>query len=136
MPEQRRARRLVVNQPAVLEVVGQPPMELPPEVAEVYSRVESDPRAIGRRAPGVVRDLSTNGAFLVTEPLPLLSRIALEFELEAQRVEALAWVLWRRARDAEVMTPQGQVVLPRGVGVLFESIPLEVRIAIAKAVDR
>lgn len=137
MNEHRRARRILLNQPAVIEVVGQPQMELPPQVARVYTRVECDRSAIGRRFPGIVRDLSTNGAFIATEPVPLLSRLALQFEFEGHRVDALAWVLWRRDSDCEVTATSGeQVILPRGIGVLFESIPLDARIAIARFVDR
>lgn len=137
MHEHRRARRILLNQPAVIEVVGQPAMELPPEVARVYARVEADRTQVGRRVPGIVRDLSTNGAFLATEPLPLLARLALQFEFDGQRVEALAWVLWRRDADTQVTAADGATVqLPRGVGVLFESIPLDVRIAVARSVER
>jgi hypothetical protein len=137
MHEHRRARRVLLNQPTVIEVVGQPGVELPPQVAQVYSRVESDVSALGRRFPGIVRDLSTNGAFIATEPVPLLSRLALQFEFEGMRVDALAWVLWRRDADCEVTTPDGEnALLPRGIGVLFESIPLDARIAIARVVDR
>jgi hypothetical protein len=134
--EHRRARRILLNQPAVLEVVGQPAIELPDTVARIYSRVESDKSAMGRRFPGILRDLSTNGAFIATEPLPLLSRMALSFDFEGARVDALAWVLWRRDSDCEVPGPSGPVVLPRGIGVLFESLPLDVRVAIARAVER
>jgi hypothetical protein len=133
--EQRRARRILLNQPTVLEVVGQPAMELPPQVAKVYTRVESDKSAVGRRFPGIVRDLSTNGAFIATDPVPLLSRIAIQFEFDGTRIDALAWVMWRREADTEVQAADGTVItLPRGIGVLFESIPLDVRVAIARAV--
>jgi len=135
--EQRRARRILLNQPTVLEVVGQPAMELPAQVAKVYSRVESDKSAIGRRFPGILRDLSTNGAFIATEPVPLLSRVALQFEFEGARVDALAWVMWRRDADCEAAAADGSpIILPRGIGVLFESVPLDVRVAIAKATAR
>lgn len=134
--EHRRARRILLNAPTVVEVVGQPAIEMPAPVAKVYHRVESDVTALGRRFPGIVRDLSTNGAFVATEPAPLLSRLAMQFEFDGQRVDCLAWVLWRRDADAELPGPDGAVVLPRGIGVLFESIPLDVRIAIARAVER
>ena len=120
----------------MIEVVGQPAMELPPSVAKVYTRVEADKSALGRRFPGILRDLSTNGCFVATEPVPLMSRLALQFEFEGTRVDGLAWVLWRREADSEVPGNDGPIVLPRGIGLLFESIPLDVRIAIARAVDR
>src|SRR5690349_22275025 len=100
-------------------------MELPAAVAKVYTRVESDKTALGRRFPGIVRDLSTNGAFIATEPVPLLSRLAIGFDFEGTRVDALAWVMWRRDGDCEVATSNGPVVLPRGIGVMFESVPLD-----------
>lgn len=136
MTEHRRARRILLNTPAVVEVVGQPAVELPPEIARVYTRVEADRSALGRRFPGIVRDLSTNGAFIATEPVPLLSRLAIQFDYDDAKVEALGWVLWRRDADATVEGPNGPLLLPRGIGVLFESIPLETRIAVARAVDR
>lgn len=137
MADHRRARRLLLNQPTVIEVVGQPAMELPPQVAQVYQRVESDRSAVGRRFPGIVRDLSTNGCFVATEPVPLLSRLALQFEFDGRQVDAIGWVLWRRDADCEVTSATGeQVMLPRGIGVLFESLALEARVAIARAVDR
>ena len=136
MADHRRARRILLNQPTVIEVVGQPSMELPPSVARVYTRVESDRSALGRRFPGIVRDLSTNGAFVATEPVPLMSRLAMQFDFEGARVDAIAWVLWRRDADCEVEGAIGPVNLPRGIGVLFESIPLDVRVAIARAVDK
>ena len=40
---------------------------------------------IGKRFPAVVRDLSTNGAFISGAPLPLLSRVALKFEVTRHR---------------------------------------------------
>jgi hypothetical protein len=135
MSEHRRARRILLNQPVVVEVVGQPAMDLPPEVARVYSRVEADRSAVGRRFPGVVRDLSTNGAFIATEPVPLMARLAMQFDFEGTRVDALAWVLWRRDADARVSREGAEpLLLHRGIGVLFESIPLETRIAIARRV--
>ena len=105
-------------------------------VDAVYQRVESDISALGRRFPGILRDLSTNGAFVATEPVPLMSRLAMQFEFEGIRVDGLAWVLWRRDADAELPGPNGPIVLPRGIGVLFESIPLDIRIAIARAVEQ
>lgn len=134
--EHRRARRILLNSPTVVEVVGQPAIELPPQVAKVYQRVESDVTSLGRRFPGIVRDLSTNGAFIAAEPVPLMSRIAMQFDFEGQRVDSLCWVLWRRDADAEIASSVGTVMLPRGIGVLFESIPLDVRIAIARAVEK
>ena len=147
MSELRRAARLVVNAPAIVESIGQGPMHLHPNLAAVFRRVEADPTTVGQRFPAVVRDLSTNGAFISATPLPLLSRVAVKFELKTiGSVDAVGWVLWQRAEDCELpaTTPTsagqagqaGTITLPRGFGVLFESIPLEIRAAIAALVSR
>lgn len=135
MSEQRRAARLVVNAPVVIESIGQVPVTLHPNLAQVFRRVEADATTVGRRFPAVVRDLSTNGAFISGAPLPLLTRVALKFEVRGVgAVDAIGWVLWQRAADCELPGPNGTTHLPKGFGVLFESIPLEVRSAIAALV--
>ena len=137
MSELRRAQRLVINAPAIVESIGQGPMHLHPNLAAVFRRVQADATTIGKRFPAVVRDLSTNGAFISAEPLPLLSRVAVKFELKGVgNVDAVGWVLWQRSEDCQLPTAAGSVTLPRGFGVLFESIPLEIRSAIAALVAR
>jgi len=137
MSELRRAARLVVNAPAIVESIGQGPMHLHPNLAAVFRRVQADATTVGQRFPAVVRDLSTNGAFISAPPLPLLSRVAVKFDLKSVgAVDAVGWVLWQRAEDCELPAPTGTVMLPKGFGVLFESIPLEIRAAIAALVAR
>ena len=137
MSELRRAARLVVNAPAIVESIGQGQIQLHPNLAAVFRRVEADTTTLGKRFPAVVRDLSTNGAFISGAPLPLLSRVAVKFELKAiGSVDAVGWVLWQRADDCELPADSGTVTLPKGFGVLFESIPLEIRSAIAALVAR
>lgn len=137
MSELRRAARLVVNAPAIVESIGQGPMQLHPNLAAVFRRVEADASTLGKKFPAVVRDLSTNGAFISGALLPLLARVAVRFELRAiGTVDAVGWVLWQRTADCELPGPTGTITLPRGFGVLFESIPLEVRSAIATLVVR
>jgi hypothetical protein len=137
MSELRRAARLVVNAPAIVESIGQGPMHLHPNLAAVFRRVQADPTTVGKRFPAVVRDLSTNGAFISAAPLPLLSRVAVKFELKTiGSVDAVGWVLWQRAEDCELPAQAGTITLPKGFGVLFESIPLEIRSAIAALVSR
>jgi len=137
MSELRRAARLVVNAPALVESIGQGPMHLHPNLAAVFRRVQADATTVGDRFPAVVRDLSTNGAFISAPPLPLLSRVAIKFDLKGVgAVDAIGWVLWQRAEDCELPAPTGTIALPKGFGVLFESIPLEIRSAIAALVAR
>ncbi|MEZ4367248.1 MAG: hypothetical protein R2939_13330 [Kofleriaceae bacterium] len=133
MSESRSARRFVVNAPAVVESIGQPPVNLHANLASVYQRVAAAGDDAGRRFPAVVRDLSTNGAFISGEALPLLARVAIHFEVRGVGpIDAIGWVLWRRHADCEVPGPGGEMVtLPRGFGILFEAIPLDTRIAIA-----
>ena len=135
MSEQRRAARLVVHAPAVVESIGQVPVAVHPNLAAVFNRVEADTSTLGQRFPAVIRDLSTNGAFIAGPLLPLLARVALKFELrDFGPVDAIGWVLWQRTEDCELPTAKGDVTLPMGFGVLFESIPLEVRARIAALV--
>ncbi len=132
--EHRRARRVAVNLPCVIESVGQPTVALHPAVEAVYRRVAPDTTSIGRIQPGFIRDLSTNGAFIGCEPLPLLARVRVGFELPAYgSVDAVGWVLWSRETDCEIPDALGDPVpLPRGIGVLFEAMPLEARQVVAK----
>ncbi len=133
--DHRRAPRLVVNAPAVVESIGQPSMELHPNLAAVFRRVDADKTSIGKRFPAVVRDLSTNGAFISCPPLPLLARVALKLEIKGiGSIDAVGWVLWQRTEDCEV--PGATGALPKGFGVLFEAIPLDTRSAIAALVAR
>ena len=136
--DNRRARRIVVNAPAVVESIGQPSVDLHPNLAAVYSRITADAASVGKRFPGVVRDLSTNGAFIAGEALPLLSRVAVRFDIDGTgAVDAIGWVLWRRDRDCEVPGASGEALpLPRGIGILFEAIPLDARNAIARLVGK
>jgi len=137
MSELRRAARLVINAPAIVESIGQGQMQLHPNLAAVFRRVDADTSTIGQRFPAVVRDLSTNGAFISGAPLPLLARVAVKFEIKTiGTVDAVGWVLWQRASECELPTPSGPITLPKGFGVLFESIPLEIRSAIAALVAR
>lgn len=138
MSENRRAQRLVVNSPAIVESIGQVPMTLHPNLAAVFRRVEADSSTIGKRFPAVVRDLSTNGAFISGAPLPLLSRVAVKFEVKGLgTIDAVGWVLWQRTADCELPNQDGEnSVLPKGFGVLFESVPLETRAGIAALVGK
>lgn len=134
--ENRNASRIALNTPMVVESIGQTAIKLHPKLAEVYSRVEPS-AAAGEKFPATLRDLSTNGAFVAGEPLPLLSRIAVSFELEGfGRVEAIGWTLWRRAEACTVPHNEDEVTLPAGFGILFEAIPLNARLAIHRLVQR
>jgi hypothetical protein len=134
--EARRAPRLIVNAPAVVESIGQGPMQLHPNLARVFRRVDADRSALGAKFPAVVKDLSTNGAFISGKPLPLLSRVAIKFDLKGVgMIDAIGWVLWQRMDDCEVPGANGTAALPKGFGVLFEAIPMETRSAIANLVS-
>jgi hypothetical protein len=137
MSDIRRAPRLVVNAPAVVESIGQGSMQLHPNLAKVFRRIEADRSSIGTKFPAVVRDLSTNGAYISGPPLPLLSRVALKFEVKGiGSIDAIGWVLWQRMDDCELPGQATTTALPKGFGVLFEAIPMETRSAIAALVAR
>src|SRR3954451_25484934 len=135
--ESRRAPRLVINAPAVVESIGQGPMRLHPNLARVFRRVDADRTSIGTKFPAVVRDLSTNGAFISGAPLPLLSRVAMKFDVKGVgTIDAIGWVLWQRMDDCDVPSGKSTATLPKGFGVLFEAIPMETRAAIAALVSK
>ncbi|WP_428261863.1 hypothetical protein [Haliangium sp.] len=134
--EKRRARRVLLNVPTVVQPLAPADVSMHPNLERVYERVMPNERAIGQKFPAVVRDISINGAFIVGEALPLLTRVAFSFQLKGYgQVDALGWSLWRREEDCEVPGPNDTIlILPMGFGVLFEAIPLDARIAIHKYV--
>src|ERR1700743_1298079 len=102
----RRAPRLVVNAPCVIESIGQAAMKLHPNLARVFRRVDCDTSSVGTKFPAMIRDLSTNGAFVSGAPLPLLSRVAIKFDLRGVgTVDAIGWVMWQRLEDCELPGP-------------------------------
>ncbi len=134
--DKRNASRIALNAPILIESIGQPEIKLHPALASVYSRV--NPEAKGDKFPARLRDLSTNGAFVSGDAIPLLSRVAFSFELEEfGRVEGIGWTMWRRADDCEVPREGHEAAkLPKGFGILFEAIPLDARLAIHRMVQR
>jgi hypothetical protein len=136
--EKRRALRIAVHIPTLIEPVGQPRVKLHDNLARVYHRVDASHDRLGVKFPGVIRDLSTNGAFITGEPLPLLSRVAFTFPLDGYgQVDVIAWTLWRRDADCELPRPDGTMLrLAKGFGVLFEAIPLDARLTIHGLVSR
>ncbi|HUJ61211.1 MAG TPA: PilZ domain-containing protein, partial [Kofleriaceae bacterium] len=100
-------------------------------------RVDADKSSIGTKFPAVVRDLSTNGAFISGAPLPLLARVAIKFEVKGiGPIDAIGWVLWQRMDDCELPSAPTATMLPKGFGVLFEAIPMDTRAAIAALVGQ
>lgn len=135
--DKRRAKRIIVDIPIVIEPIGQPALQLVPGLAAIYERVQASDQRVGDRLIGSIRDLSTNGAFISAEPLPLLSRVAVRFALEGQNIDAIGWILWRRTEDCSISRDTGGPIhLPRGFGVLFEAIPFDARLAIQKMVTQ
>src|SRR5690242_4307740 len=115
--EQRRAPRVGVNIPVLVEKIGQREVKLHANLDKVYDRVRPDADDLGLKFPAAIRDLSTNGCFIAGQALPLLSRVAFTFPLSGfGQVEALGWVLWRRSGDCEVPREDGSktVLLQQG----------------------
>jgi hypothetical protein len=102
----------------VVEVVGQPRLQLcpAPGASGIEERVEIPTEMVGERFVAVLSNLTSTGAAIESPTmLPLLSRIALTFEMNGVRIEALGIVMWRRATES-------QPGLKRGFGVLFEAV--------------
>ncbi len=126
---ERREARLVVDWPVAVEKIVARPLILPLSLQGAYERIEAEPNDIGKRLKARLHDVSPNGGFLIGEPLPLLSRVAMVIDVPHwQPVEAIGWVLWRRLRPAKIHGTDGPLVeLPAGFGVLFEWISMEAR---------
>ncbi len=132
LDENRRAVRIQLNVPTVTVPIPQTDVNLHENLRKVYQRVEANTKDVGSRFPGVVRDLSTNGAYISGHALPLLTRIHFTFALDSVgQIDVVAWTMWRRIADCEIPRADGSVTqLPMGFGVLFEAISLDARIAI------
>lgn len=135
---QRREARIGVRWEVAVEVLGEREQKLPPGLADVYERVRAVDSEVGKRMQLDIRDVSMNGAFVEGEPLPLLSRVAMVFEVpEFRKVEAVGWVMWRRTAACTLTTDDGRTVeLGAGFGVLFEWLSLEARLEIARRIAR
>ena len=133
--EFRNAPRAQVTIPTLVEKIGQQPVSPDLGLAPFYERIAAEPTGIGLKVPGIIQDLSVNGAFIAAQPFPLLSRLAFTFPLAAfGQVDAIGWVFWRRSADATVEIGGRPTTLPAGVGVLFEAVSIEARHAIARLV--
>jgi hypothetical protein len=134
----RREARIQVAWPVTVDKIADRAQRMPAELERVYERVAADPTNIGRMYHARVHDVSMNGVFIeAEEPLPLLSRVGLLFDVpDYRQVEAIGWVLWRR-REACMVTTEGVTLdLPAGYGVLFEWLSLEARLEIARRIAR
>jgi hypothetical protein len=136
--ERRRAPRATVNLPTLVEKLGHRELHLHPSLAALYERVHPDGENLGLKFPAAIHDLSVNGCFIAGQALPLLSRVACAFNLPGYgQVEAIGWVLWRRKGDCEIPGEGGgpATVLKAGFGLLYEAVPLDARLQIAKYID-
>lgn len=132
---QRRDARVKVAWPVVCEKTRQVEQQLHPSLQAVYERVQADAADVGKRFTATVRDVSVNGAFIEGTPLPILSRVAMSIDVpEFRRVEAIGWVLWRRSAACAFESDGRTVELSPGFGVVFEWIPLEARLELARRV--
>jgi hypothetical protein len=105
----------------VVEVVGEPRLQVCPAPGAAGSdevvRIQTE--NVGQRFDGIVRKLTSTGAAVETSTvLPLMSRVALTFELNGVHVEALGIVMWRRAISA---SPHAKPTRKPAFGVLFEA---------------
>jgi hypothetical protein len=134
----RKEARIGVNWKCAIEKLGEREQHLPAPLAAVYERVQADVSDVGGR-PGLrLRDISMNGAFIEGEALPLLSRVAMVFDVPGfHKVEAVGWVMWRRREACTIERDDGsRLTLGPGFGILFEWISLEARLEIARRIAR
>jgi hypothetical protein len=134
----RREARMGVSWKVAVEKLGERDQKLSPELAAVYERVKADPTAVGSRHQLTIKDVSMNGAFVEGESMPLLSRVAMIFDMPNYRkVEAVGWVMWRRKEPCTITREDGEkLTLGPGFGVLFEWLSLESRLEIARRIAR
>jgi hypothetical protein len=134
----RREARIGVTWKVAVEKLGEREQKLPPGLADVYERVKADNTSVGTRHQLTIKDVSMNGAFIEGETMPLLSRVAMVFEVpEFRKVEAVGWVMWRRKAACTIEREDGQKLeLGPGFGVLFEWLSLESRLEIARRIAR
>ena len=129
--ERRRAKRIAVNIEVVVSVMDNAPasvVQAGPAESNI-ERVVFATQGSGEFFDADMLDISTNGARLASDlHPPLLSRVSLAFNFEELKyVHATALVMWRTT----VPGSDGRY----GFGVLFEAIPVDVRVRIEKAIN-
>jgi hypothetical protein len=135
--QRRREARIRVTWPVTVEKVADRSQALPEALAKVYERVAAEPTDLGKFYKSMLRDVSMNGAFIDGDPLPLLSRVAVSFEVpNYRRVEAIGWVMWRRREACVIENGEQKLELAAGYGILFEWCSLEARLEIARRIAR
>ena len=134
----RREARIGVSWKVTCEKLAEREQKLPAELAAVYERIRADNTGVGQRYNLTLKDVSMNGAFVEGEALPLLSRVAMVFEVpDFRKVETVGWVMWRRREACTITREDGQKLeLGPGFGVLFEWMSLEARLEIARRIAR
>lgn len=134
--ELRNAPRVTVRIPTLIEKIGEQPVVPDLALAPHFDRVAAEPTDIGMKVPGIIVDLSVNGAFIAAYPLPLLSRVTFTFPLGGfGQVDAVGWVFWRRTADTTMELDGRRIDLPAGIGVLFEAMPADARQEISRLVQ-
>ncbi|WNG16160.1 PilZ domain-containing protein [Cystobacter fuscus] len=128
--ERRRSQRIAVNLEVEASVTDDAPRSVvrADPVDDNIERVSFSTEGAGQFFDAQMMDLSVNGARLSSETRPpLLSRMSLSFSFaEFKHVQATALVMWR----TRAPSPQGQY----SFGVLFEAIPVDVRMSIHKLI--
>jgi hypothetical protein len=134
----RREARMIVSWPVIVEKIADRVQRLPSELEAVYERVKADGSEVGKLFKARIHDVSMNGVFVEGEALPLLSRVAIMFNVPGFRmVEAIGWVLWRRRAPCTFEDREHRKLeLPAGFGVMIEWMSLESRLEIARRIAR
>ena len=132
--ERRRAVRVQVRIPAMVEVLGSQPARFDPD----YESLAVPNEFAGRRFEGMILDLSVNGARIMAPIIPaVMSRVSLSFDVPGfGNTLAACLVMWRRTTPAISVPPLAgeaqETPTQGGFGVLFEAFDLLARLAISQ----
>ena len=131
--ERRAATRAGIQLPVEVEVIGQPLGLDEDLVGDPIERAAFPVHMRGEKLQGTIRDISVNGARIASDRFPhILSRVALRFELPGHGpVHGVALVMWRRTVRHETIVDGQRISREAGFGLVFESLALKARIAIA-----
>jgi len=128
-----RAARLATNLPVQI-IVRQPSRSAALLVPDHFESVPYPQELAGEVLHGNITNMSSNGVFVALDGAipPLLGRLGLSFDLDDHGpVVATGLVLRRVSQSPHALSSTAQPVVT-GVGVLFETIALDARQAIAR----
>ncbi|MGQ0507824.1 MAG: PilZ domain-containing protein [Myxococcaceae bacterium] len=133
--ERRAAERAGITVPIELVVIGQP-LAFDETSGDPIERAAFSRQMRGEKIEATLLDISINGCRVGAERFPpVLTRVSVKFNLPTYgEVEGVALVMWRRVVPYEYSKNGHKFLREAGFGLVFESLSLEARTAIAKLV--